>query len=42
MMDDGRVLCTWTVDGKEFQGTGHNKPMAKATAALKALSELKI
>ena len=41
-MDDGKIVCTWNVDGKEFQGTGQNKAMAKATAALKALSELKI
>jgi len=41
-MEDGKVVCTWNVDGKQFQGTGQNKTMAKATAALKALSELKI
>ena len=36
------MLCTWNVDGHNYEGVGQNKDMAKATAALNALSKLKI
>ena len=41
-MENGKIKCTWNVDGNEFEGTGQNGSMAKASAALKALSQLKI
>lgn len=40
--ENGKMKCTWIVDGKKFDGVGQNGQIAKAVAACKALTQLNI